>query len=546
MLEEATDAPALLNDEQMTRFLRDGFVTLAPAELDADFHAAMWRTASEVYDEARGVADPHLQVIGDNLRARIAGVDRLLNAPTVRGALASVLGEDYLLHPHHYVHQASTDDQGFHQDGNLPWNERAHYRSHRPNWAMLFYYPQDVTAASGPTEVLPGTQYWTTDFEKPDGAWHAGDPLDKRLRVAELNRAPVAVRDRRLQAVVDSLGVVDVPRRRLEVPAGTVVLAHYDLMHRGARAAADWIAAGGRRFLYKFYFLRTSDPRAPSWRNASARSTLGSQPLRDGIVETLWHWLRGDAGWTREVAQEQQAERILNAPAEDVRVHLAYEIGALARRDAAMRRALGRLMTSDVEAVRRAMAYAAGVAGAACGNQIAAAMRHEDARVRRVAAYAAGEARLTHASIIAALFGLLENDADDLVRSNAAYALGNIGRVAAVPARRLLARWDPRVEPDNTTSGGLSRSTVRTSIAYALCNTKLDDEDLPLLAERGLADHDRYAQGLAVAALTRHAQARGAPWMAALVDHLASRRFNRRAPKSPPSEVPVDDASPAV
>ena len=104
-----------------------------------------------MHDEARAVGGDsvHLQVIGDNLRARIPLVERLLRSSAVYGALTSVLGDGYLLHPHHFVHEASTTDQSFHQDGNLPWNDRAHYRAHRPNWAMLFYYPQAVTLESG-------------------------------------------------------------------------------------------------------------------------------------------------------------------------------------------------------------------------------------------------------------------------------------------------------------------------------------------------------------------------------------------------------------
>ena len=525
----------MLTDEQMTRFLRDGFVVLQPRELDAAFHAAMWRAAGESHDEARGQRDGHLQIVGDNLRARIPGVARLLDAPTVREAVTSVLGEDWLLHPHHFVHQAGTADQSFHQDGNLPWNERGHYRSHRPNWAMLFYYPQEVTDANGPTEVLPGTQYWTTNFEKPDGSWHPGDAVDKSLRADELNGPDHAARDQRLREVVNSLGVRGLQPRRIRVPAGGIVLAHYDLMHRGTRAGADWVAAGGRRFMYKFYFLRTREPEPAAWRSAAPLPAAGLDGSIDGVVRHIWHWLRGEQAWAATVVPADQVDRVRAACAEDERVRLAYEIGALARRDAVVRRELGRLLTSEDEALRRSMAYAVGVAGAPCVDIVANAMRSEDPRVRRVAAFAAGEARLADAGTVAALFRLLETDADDLARSNAAYALGHIARLGAVPASRLLGRLRPEVEPDNTTSAGLSRSTVRANIAYALCNMTLEDADLQTLAEQGLADHDRYVRGLAVAALERHARARGAPWLAALVAHLASARFNRRSPRARPA-----------
>ncbi|MDE0007850.1 MAG: phytanoyl-CoA dioxygenase family protein, partial [Gammaproteobacteria bacterium] len=199
---------ALFDDERMSSYLRDGYVVLAPDELPASFHEEMFEAACAVHDDARAIGGDsnHLQVIGDNLRARIPALDRLLACDTVQGALTSVLGEGFVLHPHHFVHEATRNDQSFHQDGNLPWNERAHYRTHRPNWAMLFYYPQRVTEESGPTEVLPGTQYWTTDFERDDGTWHRGDAADKTLRREELANADLAARDRRIGQVVDLLG----------------------------------------------------------------------------------------------------------------------------------------------------------------------------------------------------------------------------------------------------------------------------------------------------------------------------------------------------
>ncbi len=530
-------APRLLDDAQMTRFLRDGFVVLSLDELGADFHAALLDAASQAYDEARALGgdSAHLQILGDNLRARIPLVDKLLTSATVRGAVASVLGEGAVLHPHHFVHESTRRDQSFHQDGNLPWNDRGHYRGHRPNWAMLFYYPQGVTEDSGPTEVLPGTQYWTTDFEKPDGGWHRGDAVDRQLPADDLATSDLAARDRRLRAVVDLLGIDGVRRQRICLPAGSLVLAHYDLMHRGTRTSP---AFEGRRFMYKFYFFRSRDPGRPTWRNTAEAPLPGTAPgPLDGIVDSIWHWLRGDADWRPEVVDDGQVERIEAARAEDERVALAYEIGYLARHDAAVRGELGRLLNGDDEAVRRSMAYAAGIAGAAGGAIVNAAMASADPRVRRVAAYAAGEARLTTAPVVEELFARLEHDADDLVRSNAAYALGNIARVSGAPvsARRLLARLDPAVEADNTTNGGMSHSTVRVSVVYALANLALTDADLNALAARGLADHDRYVNGITVALLERHAQDRGEAWTRALIDHLARAHFHPRPPRQPPA-----------
>ena len=138
----------------------------------------------------------HLDILGDSLRGRIPSLDQLFEDPSVSGALESILGRDYAIHPHNFVHKSSQADQMFHQDGNLPWNERGHYRSHTPDWALLFYYPQEVTTDNGPTEVILGTQYWTNDFEKEDGTWHSFDPIDRTLSPKDVASDDLVSRDK--------------------------------------------------------------------------------------------------------------------------------------------------------------------------------------------------------------------------------------------------------------------------------------------------------------------------------------------------------------
>ena len=98
----------LLDDAQMSAFVVDGYVVLRPAELSQAVHATLFEEAKELYDEVRrvGGATTHLQYLGDNLLARIPALQDVLNTPTVTGALTSILGEGYVLHPHHFVHSA--------------------------------------------------------------------------------------------------------------------------------------------------------------------------------------------------------------------------------------------------------------------------------------------------------------------------------------------------------------------------------------------------------------------------------------------------------
>ena len=108
------------------------------------------------------------------------------------------------------------------------------------------------------------------------------------------------------------------------------------------------------------------------------------------------------------------------------------------------------------------------------------------------------------------------------------------GLPRACPASRLLKRLAPAAEPDNSGNGGMARSTVRVNVMYALCNAALDEADLATLAQVGLADHDRYVRGLAVALLERHALAGGDAWLGSFVRHLVGARYNEPAPAFAP------------
>lgn len=149
---DPTKPKVLLSDEQVHSFIRDGFLVLNPteSELPASLHAELYKAAVDLANEARGRPNPHLTHFGDNLLARIPMISKVLSSPTVVGAVESVLGEKAVMHPHHFVHMATQNDQGWHQDENLPWNSRGNVRSHRTVAILVGYYPQDVTLELGP------------------------------------------------------------------------------------------------------------------------------------------------------------------------------------------------------------------------------------------------------------------------------------------------------------------------------------------------------------------------------------------------------------
>ncbi len=484
-------------DEQLQRFLIDGYVLLRDDTLPDSLHRALFDGAAELYDEVgrTGGTTTHLTHLGDNLRARLPALDAMLASPALQEVLRAILGEGALLHPHHFVHRAGRTDQGWHQDGNLPWNARGHLRSHRPVEALVVYYPQDVTEDLGPTEVLPGTQYWTGRFEDGD-AYEHDDRVDRSFDSEAGRHADLASRDARLAAARALLPNPAQPSR-LVVPAGSIVVTHYDLVHRGTRQAPQCDAP---RFMYKFTYLRTQEPApatAPCRHLALRPDDAASDPQLVDLARRVWGWLQSDAA---------------PLPAPQL---VACTAG----------------LRSTDEATRHRAAHELGWCGEAAVGALRDALADERAVVRRAAAFGLGETRSTDAAATASLAAALD-DADELVRSNAAFALGGLARVAPLGATALdalLARLDPAVEPDNVANAALPRSTVRECVAGALlqaaCQGALDDIRLDRLATLGLADIDRYVQGLTVLALRAALDGRLPRWGDRLVEHLAARRY---------------------
>lgn len=518
-----------LHDQQIVQYLEDGYVVLNPTELDQAFHHRMYQAACLTYGMAQGAASqgaaPHIKVIADNLRQRIPDAELLLRSPTIDGAITSILGENWQIYPHDFIHESSANDQFFHQDGNLPWNDRGHYRSHHPDWAMLFYYPQPTDEATGPTEVLPGTQYWTNDYELPDGKWHRGDPLGRELGPFDSKTATLQERDAYIQKVADSWGVSNLERRKLEVPCGGAILASYDLAHRGTRQESGF---DGRRFMYKFYLYRAESPTKPTWHRRSAQAPLCNNSNIARIVESNWFWLSGESPSWSLSQNGVSISMLLDADTDGERTRIAYELGLIANDEETIRNDLISLIAHDREAVRRAAGYAFGLVNSISGKEFESLMNDDRAPVRRATILALREAMCSDKTTVDWLTDRLETDPDDLVRSNAAYTLGILLRAnpkVLENNERLIARLDHGIEPDNTDNGGMSRSTVRENVALALTMTRLSSTEIEKTLRYAMAEHDRYAKSLLFIAIQRSVRGVSEPWMADLVEYLADRRY---------------------
>ena len=498
----------LLSDDEFQKYLVDGYVILELDSLEESYHEFLYRKAEGIYRLAGAAKSKtsHLDIIGDNLRAQIPSIDRLIKDRQVVGALISILGGNYVLHPHNFVHRSGPADQGFHQDGNLPWNERGHYRSHRPDWALLFYYPQEVTLDNGPTEVLPGTQYWTVDCEKTDGDWHRGDSLGRFDERKLLGHEDLTVREQQLEKEIQSLEIPQIERRVLTLPRGSAVICNYDIFHRGSRCLSELPA----RYMFKFHFMRTQIPQKAMWDHQVNDRNLDEihEDLRP-VISHLWEWSKGSR--KSNIIEANTIEKINEAlltGSENKRVAAAYQLGQIG--SGAALDCLLSALDSEPESVRRAACHGLKASKNVDPSRLVSLTNSERAGTRRMSVYALGDSVYSNdKEVIDSLISRLKADPDDLVRSNSAYAIGQLARgetkFSAYMIDVLIERLTKGVESNNTEVALMPRSSIRQSISYALvqfaANHSFSGEQISNLVRAGLDDDDRYVQGLTIETL---------------------------------------------
>ena len=158
----------LLSDAAMRNFVVDGCHAVAPADmptLPTTFHDAIAAKLARRFEEASTRESTRNEFL-DSLLHELPELEQLFADPAVNGALTSILGDDWSLHSHSYVHDRwPRDDEQremVHKDGGFSGCYDG--LCTRTRWALLLYYPQAVEADFGPTEVAPGTHYL---FENP-------------------------------------------------------------------------------------------------------------------------------------------------------------------------------------------------------------------------------------------------------------------------------------------------------------------------------------------------------------------------------------------
>eukprot|EP01051_Picozoa_sp_SAG22_P018720 SAG22_NODE_3236_length_1840_cov_2.700172_2_plen_246_part_00 len=195
----AAGGPELFSDEEMQRFVREGFTMLDLDDLPASYHAGICTKMEAVISQH---GNP-----GNNMLPMVPELATMLKHPKVDGALQSILGADYYVHLHRHPHFRDNQDEGepgkvhhLHKDSmvNSRFAADAKRRQHRTRMCMLIYFPQDTPVELGPTAIMPRSQY---------------------LLHAPSRDEPTVPYDEALEPV------------RMAGPAGTVGIIHYDLLH---------------------------------------------------------------------------------------------------------------------------------------------------------------------------------------------------------------------------------------------------------------------------------------------------------------------------
>ena len=351
----------LLDDSRLQSFIADGY-TVVKTDLPPDFHQSIYRQLAEILT-AEG--NP-----GNNLLPRIPDLQQVFDQPQVAGALTSILGPGYYLHPHRFCHfnKPGSEGQRLHKDS---WSRR----HHRPRWAMAFYYPQDTPAERGPTGIVPGSHYHNR--------------LDQGKREVALTGK-----------------------------AGTVAIVHYDLWHRATpnRTARN-------RYMVKFLFVRLEEPDGPSW-DATGKPWTENGRAEAPIWHSMWTWYGGRSeGLAIDSGEQAALLQALMGDAEEASQAAAYALGR------AGEPAVGPLidcLRQGAEHVRRNAGYGLAAAGPAAVEALAQACAAGDPAVRLAAVDSLGDMGRAGASAVPALQGAL-GDASDKVRGHAAEALGAMG-----------------------------------------------------------------------------------------------------------------------
>ncbi len=439
--------PVKLTNKEMYNFIKEGYVVIQP-NLSSEFHNKIRNTIENVFKDE---GNP-----GNNILARIPDINIVFNDPKVSGALESVLGRNYYMHPHRHCHFNAPQSKGqvLHKDGFSR-------RRHRTRWILAMYYPQETTVDMGPTAFVPGSQYCNTE---------AGGTANKELALA--------------------------------VPEGSVALVHYDIWHRGTANISN-----KNRYMVKFLYLRMEEPDSPSWDCENPQPVINKD-----LCGSIWNWHSGIKTNSEQTAYSNKlVEELIHSSVTDPEpksLESSYSIGYVGNQavphliDALKKdfgeagpspeTSYGKLSQADrAEEIRRNLSYAFTAIGKDAVPSLIDAANHSDWWVRDSAIETLGDLGKEASKSMNTLLHAL-NDPSIQVRRHASEAIGLVAnKDSDNPTDHLINTLN---DPDDV----IRRNTV---LSLAKIGPGADAA-VPKLIET-LDDNDRYVRGKALEALKR-------------------------------------------
>ena len=416
------DKKYLLNDSQVQRFVTNGYVQVK-TELDQEVHRAAHEKTQKAFGPIHDFETDRQFNPGNNVLPIVPELGQVLNDPNVVGALTSLYGKNYVVHPHRHCHpnfpveqhEPRTTIMGVHKDGHADGNAKP--RSRHPRWALLFYNPHPCPEQLGPTCITPGSHYY-----------------HRILKHGERERNVVVKKDNGRFLLPDNY--VDKNFLPVVSELGTVSILHFDTVHSVITNIGDM-----HRYAHKFVIMRTETPESPSWNSSNTlwnQKDLGNLQNHEIMWTYMWNWMNGRNNLF-ESARSADADinlLVKQLDSDDVskRLSAANELGFAGAKSADAVPGLVRCLHDPADSVRLNAAYALGAVGHAAVGPLVEAMAGEGDFFHGHAILNVSEA--AHA-LIAAGSAAVEALTDNLtskqehMRAWSAFALGEIGNAAS-------------------------------------------------------------------------------------------------------------------
>ena len=477
-----------LNDEQIRHFIVNGYVNVT-ADVPTHIHETIYNKTDELFAGAADFRSERQHNPLNNILPLVPELQVVLESPEVRGALTSILGNGYVMHPHRHCHPnfsgstPSGKENGeerlmmpLHKDGHAG-GKRPRHRT--PRWAILFYYPQPCFAEQGPTCIIPGTQYireFMLDSERQRHEIHAEGGNGTRL-------LPGNFLNRNLVPMSGELG--------------TVWIMHFDMVHSFLQ---NYVSLN--RYGMKFVFMRTEQPTTPSWNSETSiwqPPEINHVPYDAEILWTyIWNWMSGktDLYETDRLAPTMDIESAVTALKTDdpnTRMKAANALGFMREEAVEAIPALVDALEDRYEPVRRNAIYALGAIGELAVDPLIDALDAEKEAfemepILHICDAAHGLAAVG-APAVSVLISALQDERGN-VRASAAYALGEMGPVAAEAVDALIALLmdeSEEVRRHATSALGMIKvPTSKTIPALVKVLRNPEDTDLAFFAAQAL------------------------------------------------------------